>query len=126
MFILSLIDADTMGHDDEVRLILEVHREQRPIYLSDFVRGKATLVDTYSTNRTKYNTLLYSGDERRLLLKPIDPKEKELILSPPFRRVADPINQLEALPLNKKEKLILNSDSASHSIYFSIFELKEV
>ena len=126
MFILSLIDADTMGHDDEVRLILEVHREQRPIYLSDFVGGEATLVDTYSTNRTKYNTLLYSGDERRLLLKPLDPKEKELILSPSFKRVADPINQLEALPLNKKEKLILNSGSASHSIYFSIFEFKEV
>ena len=126
MYILSLIDADTMGQDDEVRLILEVHRQQRPIYLSDFVGGEATLVDTYSANRTKYNTLLYSRDERRLLLKPKDPKEKELILSPSFKRVADPINQLEALPLDNKEKLILSFEYASQSIYFSIFELKEI
>ncbi|MFL9594148.1 hypothetical protein ACKC5O_19350 [Aeromonas schubertii] len=98
----------TIGLDGEVNLRLFVTLDAAPQRLSDFAGGAAEIYDGYSTHTYNFTIELAGFDPRRIVLKRTNSKGEEAVINPEFIRKidpADPLNQLEEIPLKLNQNL---------------------
>jgi hypothetical protein len=105
----------TRGLDWEVNLTLNVTLRSAPTLLSEFAGGFGEIYDGYSTNTRSFK-IFSDQDERRLELAFSD--GSRATLSPEFVRQfnpADPLNQLQVVPLRIDQTLLLSQDGEALS-----------
>lgn len=105
----------TRGLDWEVNLTLNVTLRSAPTLLSEFAGGFGEIYDGYSTNTRSFK-IFSDQDERRLELAFSD--GSRATLSPEFVRQfnpADPLNQLQVVPLRIDQALLLSQDGEALS-----------